>query len=280
MSIRIFLISSIFLLSLSAQAQFYTGPRAASMGGAGRASIETSESTFLNPALLAHADHNYLSLFKNSETRDPKYDTDQWGISIVDSGADTGIPGAFSYTHKNTMQVSNSEIQAKEYNLSLARRWNQAWAFGMTIYRQESNDIEDLTEHGLHLGAIYYPTPFFGLGAVIYQAVKTGDLKTPAVYALGSHYVVGRILKLSGDIRYVDQNNPDKKWDVMGGIALPLGDQFYLRGGYEWISLEKRQFYTTGFSWDGPRLNIAYAYQNNPSSGGERMHNLDLSVFF
>jgi hypothetical protein len=271
----------LFLLSsLTANAQFYTGPRAAAMGGAGRASIETSESAFLNPALLAHADHNYLSLFKDSETREPKYDTDQWGLSVVDAGADTGIPGSFSYSHKNIATASGNEVRAKDYELSLARRWNQAWAFGMTLYRQQWNDTENLTEHGLHLGAIYYPTPFFGLGAVIYQAVKTGDLKTPAVYALGSHYVVGNILKLSADVRYVDELNPDKKWDFMGGAAIPIGDEFYLRGGYEWISLEKRQFYSAGFSWDGPRLNIAYAYQNNPSSGGERMHNLDLSVFF
>ena len=72
------------------------GPVASSIGGAGVASNDAMEAAYFNPAAIANAQTNYLSLHLVQEDRESTEYKD-WGVYAVDAGRESFIKGGLAY---------------------------------------------------------------------------------------------------------------------------------------------------------------------------------------
>ncbi|MCB0348989.1 MAG: hypothetical protein KDD37_09130 [Bdellovibrionales bacterium] len=256
--------------------QTYTGPYASGMGGAGRAVLGALEAAYMNPAQLGYMSQNHIYGFlEDGEIRGQ--DERKIGVMGLDTTTSDLFPGAITYTDVS-VKTSAGTVKTKNYEFSLGRREYDQLSFGITLKRQEWSEPGDSgADHDINLGITFVPIKELGLAFVTYNVLESGDERAPRKYALGTHYIWEPFMKVSFDLAYQELNSENSGMDVMGGVALPFG-YVDLLFGFSSLATTNEEFFTTGFVWNGPRLSLAYSYQNG--SKESVIHNIDFGVFF
>ncbi len=280
-NIKFFICLPLYLITAlcvvkNAEAQTYAGPFASGMGGAGRAVVGPIEAAYMNPAQLGFISKSHIyAFFQDAEIRGQ--DQRDLGVVVVDTTTSELFPGAITFTDKK-IKTAAGDVKTKNYEFSIGRREYDRVSFGATFKRQEwSEPTDDGAIHDINLGVTFVLMKELGLAVVAYNILEDGDERAPRKYAIGSHYMWDTYMKFALDFAYQKESNENHGMDIMGGVALPFA-YFDVLLGYSKLSVINEEFFTTGLVWNGPRLSLAYSYQNG--SKDSVVHNIDFGIFF
>ncbi len=271
-----------FVYSLPGRAQTFTGPAAFGLGGAGVAAVAGAEAPLMNPAALAHTMNYQFGAFHQQKGFEGLGSVRDYGGVFIDHNPDAVIPGALTYFNR-TRLVGPVTLESTYIEISFGNFLYPELAFGISgkYFKQKvvGSDVDKTIWNG-SLGLLYTPASNIGLALVSTNFVKDYNGEIYPDIAFGAHYVYEKVIRARLDVRLPQIDNADKKGQVMFGFESVLAETVFLRAGFRWDDLNKKNFATAGIGWDGPRLGFDYAFEKNVLTEGEIGHSVDLRLFF
>lgn len=272
----------------AAQAQIFTGPVPAAMGGAGRAGAESSQIMMLNPAAAVQADGLEMNLiFQDGYLARGTHESN-YAISMVENREGLIAAGGFSYVKKRRTvggQIAFEEqfIQGALAHKILPNRLSVgAAAFYST---QDLDGGQKYVQWNGSAGLLYTPTTRFGLAYVFANPVHP-DQQIPMAarlipqQSIGLHYMVPLLIRLTADVTRWEKQNPNKKGVLQMGSELMVAPFFLSRFGYEIDDITKQNRLTLGLGFSGPRLKMNYSFAKPMKDSNGAMHSVDMRVPF
>lgn len=278
-----FWVSLVFclLFSSSAIATEMVGAMSSGMGGTGRAGVEAQESLFLNPAGLALVEQFYTGFSYQSGFLQKDASRNTYGVVLTDAGPKTPIPGAFAY-RRHSINSQGSRLIENEFRLGFAYRITPRVSLGMggvhLIARDEGGS--EFIQNNLDFGTLIGLMPEWGLSFSGENLVRPSGqrpqaLQRPSRVALGTQYIFDRRITLRYEALmplYV----PGRQ--LLGhrvGLGLVARGRFYLNSGYSVDDSRGQNWASVGLAWKGPRLKLAYSYQEEQRQGLGIRHLVD-----
>ncbi len=273
----------ISLLSLTAKSQVFTPTIAGGMGGAGRSAVDGGESSFMNPASLAHLREYYFGAHFQHGNHPLEGDFNRYAIQIADGTPTNIVPGAFSYYRQNINLPAGGSRTDQDYQISIAGVLHSMFAMGVGAhYLTQSGQGHDDTQINGNVGLIFNPGGSFGIGLVGYdiapvQSTATPDRRLIPTFGAGLHYVFPDILRVRLDVvRPTIQPFADQRNNVMAGLESFFNPEFAFRLGAQWLEVADEMNMTAGFGFRGPRLSFDYSIQKDLRAAGGFRHLVDL----
>ncbi len=286
------LVTIIFLMTLflrtQVEAQFITGPIAASMGGAGRAGNIPSESAFLNPASLAQLKNYYGAVSANWGDHPLDGSISEFSALLADGTPDKSFPGQFSYAQRRVASPNGFAANLQDFQLGVASAASESFGLGMSIHRvmYQDNSSHFYAQNNVNFGSIFAPTRQLAFALVAYDALG-GDDEVPRAYqtiptwALGANFKYENSFVFSLDIVRPDKFNEGHRLNTQLGIQTYFRNDFAVRTGWQWreVGFEERLF-SLGLGYRGPRLSMDYTYQKDVIVGSGFRQFVDLWLHF
>ncbi len=280
-------LASLFFQTL-AQAQFYTGPIAASMGGAGRAGNSPSESAFLNPASLAELKNYYGSVSMNWGDHPIDGSTSEFAGLLADGTPDKSFPGQFSYVQKRVALPNGFATTQQDFQLAMAFAPSDSFGYGLAIHRvmYQDNSSHFYNQNNINIGTLFAPMKKLAFAFVAYD-VFGGDDSVPQAYqtiptlALGGSFKYEASFMFSCDFVRPDKFNDGNRINTQVGLETYFRHDFAVRAGWQWreVGLEEKLF-SLGLGYRGPRLSFDYSYQKDVLAGTGFRQYVDLWLHF
>lgn len=271
----------ILFFSSVSMAQIYTGPAAAGAGGAGRASVDPGEVTFLNPAAVEHVTRYNVGLHYGTEADPKAYDTKSMALVLADGNPQNMFPGAFTYVRRSFSRGSQTGM-LQDFAVTLAGMPVDHFSIGLTGHRLMSSiSNRDDTQNNANLGLIYAPYDWLGFGFVVHELLNVPD-DVPAGVRLVRNYGVGGNLIFTNwfrarlDISSPEQQAGGRRNDVMAGLESFFVRDWVFRVGSEWQESADRNYVSVGLGYHGPRLSFDYSFQKDVRSAEVARHLVDL----
>lgn len=277
----------ILVFTFAAEAEVFKGPISSSMGGAGRAGMNSSESAFLNPALVP-----ILSSYEiNGYYRDGYVDSGQhsqaWGVGAADNGPEVAVPGALHYIRTRETGRSIRPADGELWHAAIGRLVYEKFAFGLSGYRLKY-DLDrgpSTTQWNYSLGGLWMFSRELGIAYVIDNLAKPGSdvplgLRQDMKQSLGGMVSVADIARVRADISRRERNNPDKKMIYMVGLESMSSEFILIRLGYKKDDENDRNVWTAGIGFNGPRLKVDYSIEKNQERSSGALHSVDLRLPF
>lgn len=276
MQIKTFISFFAALVFLQTQAQAAIGAVSTATGGSGRGAVEPVDGVFLNPAMISDLSKKNFSF---------NYSAEQWGLAIVDNGADSYFPAALTMVRTDT-----SNLDTQQVALSLATtRWKRV-SLGVTASMYEyvelgTGNIEQKYRQGVFdAGLTLAITPNFGFG-IVGKKINSGkinlaeNLQTQRTTAAGISYTYQKFARFRLDVETAPDNKTDRLV-YMTGLENYVNDWLVFRLGYQNNNVIDKDFITAGAGFAGPQFGLHYAFISNTSTKSEDKHLIDLTVPF
>jgi hypothetical protein len=260
------------------------------MGGAGRAAVDPGEVAFLNPASLAHLGRYYVSGVYGASSH--PVDGDSWriGALLADGSAGNIVSGSLSYIRRFADLLGQGRREEQDIQISLAGFALKNLAVGLGLRRlyhrpEVLTDGKEFVQDNAHLGLLYTPFEWLGLGAVAYNLIPASSLVPIEVrvipsLGLGGHLLIYNILRLRLDVVRPDLENPDRRADLMAGLETLFDEHFAFRLGGYWRETAQQTYLTTGLGFRGPRLSFSYSLQRDVRTAEGSRHLFDMWLPF
>ena len=285
---RVFL----FLLLGSLSAHAYNGAISSATADAGRASVEASESPFLNPAGLPFLRGYYFtSSFATSPQGKTQTDQDV-ALSVTDNLPQTVVPTSFAYTQTHLSDLTTSfpgaEIYNKDFRLSVGSFAFKHWTAGVGIHydqtdlvRSNQQDIR-YTQTNFQLATLWAPTLDLGFTLIEDNLLPRSsdvpdELRLKPTTAFGVNYNYRTFMRLKADI-ITASNNSLNKPVLAAGLESYANKWLVLRMGLQRNNEENANIYAVGVGFVGPKFGLHYAYQNSPDQDTLTRHSVDLAL--
>ena len=279
------LVVATFGASSRAQAQFFTGPIAASMGGAGRAAADGNEAAFLNPASVVSLRKYYFSGLYGVSSHPVNGDSSIYGISLADGTPENLFPGAVSYLHRFVQGQNGFTDVQQDTQIAVGAALLPRLSLGVAGHQTTDllNTGDRFTQTNMNVGVLFMPLDYLGLGATVTDLFLTSGTVAQAqqlipTYAIGAHLIIQDIFRMRLDIVRPDRDT--ERNDVMAGIESYFSSSFAFRFGELWKETLDQNFLTAGLGYHGPNLSFDYAYQRDMRAGAGETHLIDLCVGF
>jgi hypothetical protein len=269
-----------------AQAQVFQGPLAASMGGTGRAGIDSVEGAFLNPALISLVKNYEFDGYYRDGTLDPNQHRQAWGGGVVDNSSDVIFPAAFNYIRLRDSGVASGPTNGELMHVAVAQTYKDV-AVGISGYRLDSRVDSDreYVQWNYTLGTLWRINPDMGVAYVLNNIAKPGSdvpagLRQDLQQGAGFFASVGGIARVRLDITRNEVNNVDKKMVYMVGCENELSSFGVFRVGYRRDDQLSQDYVTLGLGLQGPRLKLDYAFEKNLKGTDGALHSVDIRLPF
>ena len=283
MSIRLSLIATI-LFPLTASAQFFTGPIASGIGGAGRAAVDPSEAIYLNPAAIAHLRRYTLTGTYGAGEHPVDGSFSQWSANISDGTQGTLASGALSYVRRRVEAPGGFTNIQQEIRAGVAGFAHPRLAFGLSGQRRMDllNTGREYVQNNVNMGFLLTVAENWGF-ALTGNDLWNQDVEIPRgirtvpAYGFGAHLLVMEMLRFRLDVVHPDQHSNGRN-DFMGGLETYFRSDFAVRVGAQWKETTDRHFWTAGIGYKGPRLSFDYSFQKDLRTSEGSRHFIDLWI--
>lgn len=283
----VFVIISLTYFSRPCHAQYLTGPVASSLGGTGRAAVDDGEQALLNPASVVHGSPFTSELIFIDGYADKNEHDNIKSVGFTDNTEELIVSGGYYYALRRRTFENSQTLNENYHQFSLGRFAMDHLAFGVAITYLDTNVVggSSYKQWDGNLGLHYNPQPDLGFGLVFYnilrrdKGIPTYLQNQDSVFA-GVNYLLFNIFRLRFDLGQQLSLNPSEKLHYELGIESKVGEFLVTRIGLNKDELLKRDFYTLGFGFDGPRVKLDYSYSYNPDYSSGAMHGVDLRLPF
>lgn len=224
-----------------------------------------TESLFLNPAAIAHAQGSFFGFYYFNG--DIYFDDSRsLAISIVDNHSGALVPAGLGYFRNTRVEGSKSVIE-QHLELAVGDFVRGQFAFGSSLkwLNQEIVGEETNSHWNLNLGLHWNPSPVLGLGLVYYNPLKfrkNSSLGLFSEVAAGLIFLPYNFIRLRFDVskefHSEDSLEPKKealkfKWGLESSINRSMVVRFGYQNRYEF------KVASAGFSLITPRFTIDYS---------------------
>jgi hypothetical protein len=263
------------------------GATADSLGGAGIGGPHAYESAILNPAALVDLKKQYMG-FQTINT-DIADDIKQRNHSffVTDAGEETLFPGTLFYRNRSN-KFLGERIREEHFQLSVAGAIARTMSVGVSAYKIRTNmpSGSDYNQYNADIGGYWFVQDSLSLGAVFRGVLGSKDSLAwspsqviPST-GLGAEFRFLEMFRFRYDINYFFEQNPDKRYRHQIGGEVRYESALVLRTGFSQDDRLAQNRWTVGIGWEGPRLKVAYAYQNELRQDFGDTHSVDMWLDF
>jgi hypothetical protein len=276
-----------------AQIREFQTTRLMSTGGAGVASILSTEAAVLNPAASAFFDgssfsyQSYKTVLKKPATqrdtlpdRFPKGNNSQGYFMADHSGP---VKGGVAY-----LQQNENNFQRERMVLHAAAPMSDSSSMGVSYnYLQDIRPPGNKRRHQVHHQASVGITHIIDEDTILGLVIQDPTRTTPGEERLvaGFQYSLADRFMITGDAGAQYTKNFSKKYLWRGAVQLNIFSDFFLRAGQFYDNITKFKGTAWGASWIGPRFGVEFAqrYSEQFDSGSyvykdERLVDTSLSA--
>lgn len=258
-----------------------------SLGGAGRAGVNSSEGVFLNPALVALLSRSEMIGYYQDGAISKGRHAQAWGVTLSQSSDDVYFPGALSYLRLRDTRPGLAAQDGELWHVAIGKLFFKRLAVGASAYRLDESVAgeKDWEQWNGALGGVFLITNHWGVAYVYENPFSTSSdipeaLRLFGKQSLGTYYMTPYHAALVLDLQRWEQFNPKKQWDVHAGIEVESNPFVIVRLGAEWLQAAHRTDLTAGFTFNGPRIKVDYAFIKNVRGIGGALHSVDLRATF
>jgi len=269
----------IVLITTSAYANVnYLGAVSAGSGNSGRASVEASESPFINAATLAHINGYY---FSTGLARKPK--ERQFSVSVIDNTKETIIPSSISYLDSKTDLTEELAVSNRRFQVSVGKMAFKNISFGGAwIYSQSLLDDNSYITNGLQLSTLWTPTVNLGFALIFDNyPLEQPSVKDPyqmrSTTGIATSYNFKDFARFKLDI-VTDSNNSIRRPSLFGGVEHYLNKWIIFRAGYGRETELSKTIGSAGIGFILPKFGLHYAFQTINTTATEQRHSIDLAI--
>ncbi len=298
---RAFLAMTFYFFAHLSLAQSSLGSISASLGGAGRSSVDIGDSYVLNPASVAHLRRPTIAfgttVFKPESHSLDNFDKlvsyEGWHMSLSENDQDAPF-GSSIYLS----QIRNNNPDSNFYS---AHQFNDAWfnfgnfimprvSMGLSYHLRETQTLlKNYQEHNLSLGFLWIPLEKMGIG-VSFHNLNSPSSAIPKEHTLGSTTGIGFLylpqdyLRLRLDYsKKFHQLTSQSMSELAFGLENSMNSWLLTRIGIahqrtdENVSIRKITF---GLGFSGPRFGIHYGFQLYQLAQRGTEHSVDFMIPF
>lgn len=274
----------IFLFSFSASATEMVGAISGGLGGTGRAAVESNESLFLNPASIALFNKFYTGVSYQSGFTTPGVSRNTYSVSMTDGTKGILLPGSFSY-RRHKISDSGVHINEDEFKAGVGFRMTPRLSFGLAGSYLKANLPADreIDQGNFDIGALIGILPNWGLG-ITGENLLRGDDTTPlslrrnSRVGVGTQYVFDKAVTFRYEALMPLYIENSRLFGHRMGASFMMKNYVYINGGYSVDDSLGQNWTSVGFTWKGPRLKMAYSFQNESRADLGQRHFVDLWV--
>lgn len=258
-----------------AQIREFQTTRLNSTGGAGVASVLSTEAALLNPATAAFFDGSSFS-YHNVSTSLRK-ESDERDINSDDFASRNKSQGIFMADHNGPVKGGVSYITQDENNyereqiaLHTSAPITQSTGLGFS-YRYIQDELPKgsknrrQTHHQMAVGMLFIADEDTIIGLTVVDPTRTTPGEERAI--AGLQYSVADKLTLIADVgtRYTKDVRQKHLWRA--AAQLTLFDDFFFRVGKFSDMIRENKGYGWGIGWIGPRLGVEFAQKFSDQFG-------------
>jgi hypothetical protein len=278
---------SVTYYSVLCQAQYFTGPVAMALGGAGRAATEDGEQFIHNPAAVVQASETSSSLFYVDGYSGYNEHDNYYGATLSENAADEFLAGGYAYAHRTRSFLNAADLVEDSHQISTGRFIFKHFSLGINVNYLQSQveQMGTFEQWNGHIGAFYNPTPELAVAFVAYN-IAGRDLSVPVEIqegnklAFGVTYIFMPQFRARMDISQMQVQNPDHKLEYQMGIESRTSDFVIFRAGLDIDDLNEVKYWSLGVAFDGPRAKVDYFYRKNFDYGAAALHGVDIRIPF
>lgn len=260
-----------------AVAQIHSSAISMGAGGAGRASVESSDAVYLNPATIAHLRERNLQSGISG---------DEWNVSITDNAKDSAFPAGLAYLQRREDRGTGQDVMIRDVRLSLANFVGKSrWAMGLTAHQYLiETPVAREEQVNADLGLVWTPAKDWGVAFVVSDFMpesktvpSTDRLKSRA--SIGLMRVYKNFVRLRADL--ISAENQDASHPTLAlGYEAYANEWVIFRLGYRKENDLQRQAGTAGLGLDLARFTLNYGYESVSGESPENRHSIDLGIPF
>jgi len=282
------LLALLTFFTFSAEAQVFRGTLSSSMGGTGRAAMDSLEGAFLNPALVPLLKDYEIDGYFRDGTLDPGQHKQAWGVGAGDNSKDVLFPAEVNYVRLRDTGVAGTKgpVDGELMHLAVGKNYGN-FSYGISGYRLASSVTNDQSyvQWNYSLGALAMINQDMGIAYVLMNLARPGSdvpvgLRQDMQQGVGFFSSIFDIARLRVDITRNEVNNVDKKMVYMVGFENMATQYGIFRMGYRHDDQLAQDYATLGFGLHGPRLKLDYAFEKNVKGTGEALHSVDMRLPF
>lgn len=265
----------------TASGQIFLGAGPEALGGAGRANNNGMDAHFLNPAGVAFSRGTaFGGAFQEGDltTGSP---VNNYDLEVIDNDTSNIISGGIAYvTQRNSFP--DHTLTTQDISISFAGHILPTIGLGVQGHRlfQQNSNGPSYVKYNTTIGVLAVPTPWFGLAFVGYDIFSDPEQVTIPTFAVGTNFVILDIFRIRADAARPELQNPSHAAIISGGIEFNLGYSILLRSGGEWNNITSQNYFCAGMGFEGPKLNVGYAYKTNVNVDGDAFHTFEAWLTF
>ncbi|MGZ3722820.1 MAG: hypothetical protein ACXVA9_07830 [Bdellovibrionales bacterium] len=279
------LLALLLFHSLS-HADFFHGPLSSSMGGTGRAAMNSPEGAFLNPALVPlMKDYEFDTHYRDG-LLDPGQHRTSYGVGAGDNTKEVLFPGAFHYLRLRGTGQASAPTDSELFHVAVGKNFG-GYSVGVSGYRMSSKVDRDreYVQWNYSLGFLALINEDMGVAYVLKNIAKPGGdvpagLREDLQQGVGYFASLGTVARVRVDITREETGNIDKKLSYMIGCENLASEFGVFRVGYRRDDRLQQDYLTLGAGLEGPRLKIDYAFEKNLKGTAEALHSVDMRLPF
>lgn len=280
---RHLLLGFIFLLfqiqiTMAAEHPYRTGAIAGGQAGAGRASVDPTESGWMNPAALVYNQTALMGLstqYSQLANGDSWHD---WAVTAVDGATeDRPAGGSLSYIRRDTLRGGVGSIRGEQQDIQFSfatyiSENSRGVSLGVTLrHLIHQSYAMDISQTNYSLGLV---VPFADKWAfaLVGQDLAGAPDQVPAEarmipqFTFGLHFLPMKTFRVRADwsTQFEEEAlGSAARSDFRLGVESRMNDYFAFRAGGAWIETKDQMWLTAGIGFKGPRLSFGYSYEKD-----------------
>lgn len=267
-------------------AEAYRAPLSSSMGGTGRAGIDSVEGAFLNPALVPLLKSYEIDSYFRDGMLNPEEHRHSWGVGAGDNTEEVLFPGTLNFVRMRDTGRTLAPVDSDLWHVAIGKNFGQ-FGWGISGYRLNSkveNDRE-YVQWNYSLGVLYMINQDMGVAYVLNNIAKPSSdvplgLREDLQQGAGFFATLGKLARVRADITRNEVFNPEQRMVYMLGCENMASSFGVFRMGYRWDDQRDQKYLTAGAGLQGPRLKLDYSFEKNLKGTAEALHSVDMRLPF
>jgi len=275
----------VMALSCRPSSAAYNGAITAATAGSGRASVEATDSPYLNPATIPFVrGYNFTTSYSSATASTVgSGGSSDLSLTLTDNMKDTVVPTSLGYTQGTVFRADQSKVTSKDVRLAFGERFSKNFSFGLAgHYKNDRTEMDSYGQTNLTLAGAMALTENISLGLVMDDILGASpsipeDLKVRPNTGLGFSYNYKRVIRTKVDLVSGSNNNFGKP-TLSGGVETFMNKWLILRIGMGRNQERSSNIFAGGLGFQGPKFGIHYAYQSTQEEQNLNRHSVDLAI--
>ena len=264
------------------------------LGATGRASIQTVDTPYLNPARVGFLSQTQLGAsYQAGWIQKGVYRT-TYNAHFIDAEESLIAPGFLGYRQHQTSAPGDS-YKGKEIRVGLGLALLSQLSLGLsykyinsqnTGSSKPQNQNKQHNQHNLDIGLLGLLSSQWTLSLTGENLIQTPSstpepLKRPSRLGLGTQFIWPGIFIARYEVFQPLYHKPSSVLLDHGlGLGFFMPYYFFLNTGYSLNSTQQQSWLCLGLTWMGPRLKWSYSFQKENRSGLDARHLIDFWLDF